>query len=81
MSIKRLWRAHLKLLRGLLINVWRAKHCPTVDGRRKRIGPATSAPVRFAVSTHLPRGLVQDAVIKSFQTNSNFVALSHVFFF
>src|SRR5438132_12237426 len=70
-------RAHLKLLAGLFVHVRRAKHGPTVDRRRKRNRPGNIRAGTLRRFDTLPCGLVQNAVIKSFQTNSNFVALSH----
>jgi len=44
-------RSDLKLLTRLLIDVRRAQHGPLFFTVGKGIGPATRAPVRFAVST------------------------------
>src|SRR6267378_757902 len=71
--------AHLKLLAGLFVHMRRAQHRPAVDGSGQRNRPGNFRAGTLRCFHNLPRGLVQDAVIKCLQTNSNFVALSHIF--
>src|SRR5215470_14182983 len=74
-------RAHFKLFAGLLIHVRRTEHGPAVNrgGQRNRAGNICAGTLRRF--HNFSRGLVQDAVVKCFQTNSNFIALSHVYSF
>src|SRR5690242_7785166 len=72
-------RAHFKLLARLLVHVRRPQHRPAIDGGRQRNWPRNirAGPLR---SFHdFPRGLVQNSVVVRLQTNTDFVALSHLF--
>src|SRR5277367_598644 len=71
-------RAHLELLARFFVDVRRPQHCPAIDrgGQRNR---ARNIRARALCRIHnFLRGLVQNAVVVRFQTNSNFVALSHL---
>src|SRR5487761_800560 len=65
-------RAHLKLLARFFVHVRGAQHGPTIDDRGQGNRPRhfrARAPRRF---DNLARGLIENAVIVSLQTNANF---------
>src|SRR5258708_655786 len=71
-------RAHLELLARFLVHVRRTQHRPAIDGgQRNRTGNIGAGALRRF--HNLFRGLIENPVVVRLQTNTNFVALSHIY--
>src|SRR6266446_4417698 len=71
-------RAHFKLLARFLVHVRRPQDRPAVDGGRQRNRPGNIRAGALGRLHDFPRGLVQNSVVVRLQTNTDFVALSHL---
>src|SRR5258708_22309084 len=71
-------RAQSKLLARLLVHVRRPQDRPAVDGGGQRNRPGNVCTGALCRLHDFPRGLVQNSVVVRLQTNTDFVALSHL---
>src|SRR6516225_1444248 len=69
--------AHLKLLARFLVHVRRPQYRPAVDDGRQRNRPGNIGAGALRGVDNLFRGLIENAMIVSLQTNPNFFSVRH----